>query len=155
MRVAVYMIGAIALLTACSSNSGTNPPDAGSGITFQNDGCTLACSGNYTFTYTQQSGNCGAIPSVTEAINGGPNAQNLSAACPGGSGTDVAEPSGGGCTITGNFDNCQSSSSDTTFDLVETADWNATDTSATGTFSINIMGPSACSGTYSIAVTQP
>jgi hypothetical protein len=154
MRASVFMVGAVSLLAACSSNSGTSSSDAGSGITFQNNGCTLSFSGSYTFTYTQQSGNCGPIASVTEAINGEPNAQNLSAACPGGTGTDVAEPSDGGCTITGNFSDCQSSSG-TTFDLVEAAEWNAADTSATGTFSVNIMGQGACSGTYALSVTQP
>jgi hypothetical protein len=153
MRMSVFMAGAVCLLTACSSNSGTSSADAGSGITFQNNGCTLSFSGSYTFTYTLQSGNCGAIPPVTEAINGGPNDQNLSAACPGGTGTDVAEPGDGGCTITGNFNNCQSSAG-TTFDLVETAEWNAAETSATGTFSINIMGQGACSGTYALSATQ-
>jgi len=158
MRVSVpiAVVATCLVLAACSGSNGNGT--SSSGITLQNNGCSLTFSGSYTFTYTQQSGNCGAIQPVHETLNGMAMAssQSLSASCVNGSGTDVASPSSsGGCSLTGNFDGCQVPNSSTTFDLSEQVTWNASYTSATGTASISIMGTGACSGTYSMAVTQP
>jgi hypothetical protein len=161
MRASVLIAAVMTyLLVACSgSSNGTSSSGSGSGVTFTNKGCSLTFSGSYTFTYTQLTGDCGMIPPVHEMINGmaGPQSgQNLSASCPNGSGTDVATPSSsGGCEVTGNFSGCQVPNTSATVDFTEQVDWNAGDTSATGTVSFNIMGSVTCSGTYSLAVTQP
>jgi hypothetical protein len=161
MRASVLMVAVGALLVAaCSGNGGSGTTSSGSanGITFVNKGCSLTFSGSYTFTYTVVSGTCGNLQPVHETINGMAmaSAQELSSACPNGSGTDIATPtSSGGCTFTASFAGCQIPNNSDTFDLDETVNWNPTDTSATGTFSIDIMGASACSGTYSMTVTQP
>jgi hypothetical protein len=162
MRASVLVAAAgVCLLAACSGSSGTGTSSSGSGsgVTFTNKGCSLTFSGSYTFTYTQLSGNCPMLQPVHEMINGmagAQSAQNLSAACPNGSGTDVATPSSsGGCDVTGNFSGCQVPNTGATLDFSEQVDWNASYTSATGTVSFNIMGSASCTGTYSLSVTQP
>lgn len=160
MRASVLVAAAGTLVLACSGSGTTNTTNSGSGsgITLTNNGCALTFSGSYTFTYTQVSGDCGTVQPVHETINGmaQANSQNLSAACPGGTGTDVADPSpAGGCTLTSSLSGCQPAGQSDTFDVSEQVNWNAGYTGATGSFSISVMGASACSGTYSISVTQP
>jgi hypothetical protein len=149
------------LLLACSGSGSTNTTSSGSGpgsgVTLTNNGCSLTLSGSYTFTYTQMTGDCGMLQPVHETVQGmaQANSQTLSMACQGGSGNEVAQPSASGCSLTGNLSGCQIPNSGESFDMSEQVIWNPSYTSATGTFSISVMGTSACSGTYTLNVTQP
>jgi len=145
-----FGVALVFLVGACGGSS------SGSGVSYTNDGCTLAMSGTYTATYTVTSGNCGPVGPVhltIDATPGSPTAlQSLSSSCPDGSGSEVATPaSGGGCTLRGDFSGCKLDGQ--TFDLSSDITWTSSYTSATGTQSFTVEG--ACSGTYAVSISAP
>lgn len=148
LRAATTTLALLAL-AACGGSTGSGSP---TGVTVNNEGCSDAFSGMYLFTYTDVSGNCGAIAPVESTTMGNP-ATNLANACPGGSGTITEAPvDAGGCEISGELTGCQVSGSSQTFDFTEDATWNAGYTMATGTVSISI--PGNCSGSYTLTAAQ-
>jgi hypothetical protein len=79
-------------------------------------------------------------------------AQQLSSACPDGSGTDVATPtSDGGCRLQAKFSGCQRDGQ--TVDVSSGVTWNAAYTSATGVQIVTLEG--VCTGTYAVTIAQP
>ena len=157
MRMA-WLIAASGLGVVACGGSGGSGSGSGSGITSTNKGCSFMFNGSYTFTYVATSGDCPSIPAEHAPVTAQPGTpaaqQNLSNACPGGSGSEVATPaSAGGCVIDGNFTGCQASGSSQTFDISEQVTWNAGYTAATGTVSLSVSG--GCAGGYAVTVSQP
>lgn len=71
LRAATTTLALLAL-AACGGSTGSGSP---TGVTVNNEGCSDAFSGMYLFTYTDVSGNCGAIAPVESTTMGQPGDQ--------------------------------------------------------------------------------